>query len=240
TTQLKAKVSSSQWKGGEVRFAIPWPLPPERPALPARVAATMRALPSLTLTEQVTSGPGSRTAPATYSLSGRQFMQSEVFGGGAGAVAGAASNGAGSRRRRLGRPRARLSRPQLNRRERREGNRLRQRLLPGNGARGEQAIDGDAQHRWRGTFDVDRQLLAANTLAATERREAPCTSHTRLPPAAHPGHARTARVESGQLRQYDLPGGRAESARLPDQGRLGRDHHRQPALGPRRRRQVEA
>jgi copper transport protein len=84
TTQLKAKVSSSQWKGGEVHFAIPWPLPPERPALPGRVGATMRAIPSLTLIEQVTSGFGSKgTAPSAYSLSGRQFMQSEVFGGGA-------------------------------------------------------------------------------------------------------------------------------------------------------------
>ena len=83
TTQLKAKVSSSQWKGGVARFAIPWPLAPERPALVRRVAATMRALPSLTLTEQVSSGFGSKTAPAAYSLSGRQFMQSEVFGGGA-------------------------------------------------------------------------------------------------------------------------------------------------------------
>ncbi len=83
TTLVAAKVSSSAWKGGEVRFAIPWPLAPERPALPRRVAATMRALPSLTLTEQVTSGPGSSTPPAAYSLSGRQFMQTEVFGGGA-------------------------------------------------------------------------------------------------------------------------------------------------------------
>ncbi len=83
TTLVTAKVSSSAWKGGEVSFAILWPLAPERPALPRRVAATMRALPSLTLTEQVTSGPGSSTPPAAYSLSGRQFMQTEVFGGGA-------------------------------------------------------------------------------------------------------------------------------------------------------------
>jgi len=43
----------------------------------------MRKLPSLSLTEQVSSGPGARAAPAAYTLSGKQFMQSEVFGGGA-------------------------------------------------------------------------------------------------------------------------------------------------------------
>ncbi len=82
-TVVTAKVSSSVWKGGDVRFAIPWPPATERPALLRRVAATMRALPSLTLTEQVTSGPGSRTPATAYSLRGRQFMQTEIFGGGA-------------------------------------------------------------------------------------------------------------------------------------------------------------
>jgi copper transport protein len=82
-TVVTARVSSNKWKGGEVRFALPWPLAPERPALVRRVGAKMRALPSLSLTEQVTSGPGSRTPQAAYSLSGRQFMQTEVFGGGA-------------------------------------------------------------------------------------------------------------------------------------------------------------
>jgi putative copper export protein len=82
-TVVKARVSSSTLKGGAVRFAVPWPLAAERPGLVRRVGATMRALPSLTLTERVTSGPGSRTPPATYSLTGRQFMQTEVFGGGA-------------------------------------------------------------------------------------------------------------------------------------------------------------
>jgi hypothetical protein len=35
------------------------------------------------VTETVTSGPGSGTPAATYGLSGRQFMQTEVFAGGA-------------------------------------------------------------------------------------------------------------------------------------------------------------
>jgi len=81
-TVVIAKASSNQWRGGEVRFAIPWPLAPARPQLLRRVAATMRALRSLTLTEAVSSGPGSSTPPTAYTVSGRQFMQTELFGGG--------------------------------------------------------------------------------------------------------------------------------------------------------------
>jgi len=83
TTQLKAKVSSSKWKGGEVRFAIPWPLPREQPALVRRVAAVMKAVPSLTLEESVTSGFGRGGKPSRFRLSGLAFMKTELFGGGA-------------------------------------------------------------------------------------------------------------------------------------------------------------
>src|SRR5205085_408317 len=70
---------SSVWRGGEARFAIPWPLRPEQPALVRRIAAAMRRLPSVHLTEAVTSGFGSRTPTGHYRLSGRQFMQTEEF-----------------------------------------------------------------------------------------------------------------------------------------------------------------
>jgi len=82
-TVVSADISSSTWQGGNVRFAVPWPLPREQPTLLARVAKAMRAVPNLALTEAVTSGPGSGTPAATYGLSGRQFMQTEVFAGGA-------------------------------------------------------------------------------------------------------------------------------------------------------------
>ena len=82
-TTVSADISSSLWKGGRVRFAVPWPLPAEQPALVTRIAKAMRAVPKLAVTEMVTSGPGSGTPAATYGLSGRQFMQTEVFGGGA-------------------------------------------------------------------------------------------------------------------------------------------------------------
>lgn len=82
-TRVTAEVSSSAWQGGRVRFAIPWPLPPEQPGLVSRVAKAMSEVRTLQLTEAVTSGIGSGAPLASYSLSGRQFMQTEVFGGGA-------------------------------------------------------------------------------------------------------------------------------------------------------------
>jgi len=81
-TRISAHLSSSIWKGGDVSFRLTAPIPAQVPALLARVSQTMRKLPSLSLTEQVSSGPGARAAPAAYTLSGKQFMQSEVFGGG--------------------------------------------------------------------------------------------------------------------------------------------------------------
>ncbi len=83
TTVVRAHLSSSVWRGGTVSFAIPWPLPPERPALLRRVVAAMNAIPALTLNEAVTSGPGSAGRPTGYRLSGRAFIKTEVFAGGA-------------------------------------------------------------------------------------------------------------------------------------------------------------
>lgn len=81
-TQITVHIASSLWRGGDATFEVGSPIPPLAAALLARVAHTMRVLPSLEVTEQVTSGPGSSTVPATYTLAGKQFMQTEVFGGG--------------------------------------------------------------------------------------------------------------------------------------------------------------
>jgi hypothetical protein len=79
---ITAHVGSSVWQGGDARFVIRWPLRPEQPALLRRVAAAMRVLHTLQVTEAVTSGPGSRAPSGTYQLSGRRFMQTEEFAGG--------------------------------------------------------------------------------------------------------------------------------------------------------------
>lgn len=82
STVVSARVSSSRWAGGAVRFAVPWPLAPERPAIVRRVAAVMRTLRSLTLTEQLTLGYSSAQPPTTRMLSGAQFMRTDAFDSG--------------------------------------------------------------------------------------------------------------------------------------------------------------
>jgi copper transport protein len=79
---ITVHVSSNVWRGGDAKFVLRWPLAPERPALLSRVAVAMRSLRTLQVTEAVTSGPGSGTPAGTYQLSGRQFMETEEFGGG--------------------------------------------------------------------------------------------------------------------------------------------------------------
>ncbi len=77
-TIVSAEVSSSKSQGGLVRFTIPWPLGPERPQLVRRVAATMRAVRLVTVREVRT---GILSTATTHSVSGRQFMASELLGG---------------------------------------------------------------------------------------------------------------------------------------------------------------
>jgi len=81
-TRISTHVSSSLWQGGDAIYQLSSPIPAQSPALLARVVHTMRKLPTLTLTEQVRSGPASSTRPSGYTLTGKQFMQTEVFGGG--------------------------------------------------------------------------------------------------------------------------------------------------------------
>jgi len=86
TNVVRAHLSSSAWRGGTVSFAIPWPLPRQRPELLRRVVATMNAVPALTLNETVTSGFGSGGRPTAYRLSGRMFVKTELYGNGAVAI----------------------------------------------------------------------------------------------------------------------------------------------------------
>jgi len=84
TTTLVVSAHAPVWVGGTARFAIRWPPGPDRQALLARVAKTMRAIPRLALTEVVTSGPGSHVHPDHTILSGAQLLaQGEVYSSGA-------------------------------------------------------------------------------------------------------------------------------------------------------------
>ncbi len=83
STVVSANVSSSEWTGGAVSFAIPWPLAPQRSAIVRRVAAVMRALRSFTLTEQLTVAYGRAQPPTTRTVSGAEFMRTEAMDSGA-------------------------------------------------------------------------------------------------------------------------------------------------------------
>ena len=83
TTRIRANVSARDWRGGEVEFKVPWPLPAEDPALLRRVVQAMRQVPVLDLSERVSSGPSSAATPASYRMSGKAYLATETFGGGA-------------------------------------------------------------------------------------------------------------------------------------------------------------
>lgn len=83
TTRITAHVKAAGWEGGEARFAVPAPLPPDRSGDLGRVIRAIRAVPLLTLVERVSSGPSSVAAPAQYTLSGKAFLATEPFAGGA-------------------------------------------------------------------------------------------------------------------------------------------------------------
>ena len=82
-TKIRAQVGSTVWQGGEANFTVQSPLPVEKPLLLERVTNTMNRLRTVQLVERVTSGPGSKTTPIPYTLTGKAFIQTEVFGNGA-------------------------------------------------------------------------------------------------------------------------------------------------------------
>lgn len=74
-TEVRARAVSNRWQGGDVRFAIPWPLGPQRPRLPGRVIQALRPIRSLTFSEQLTIPFGRPQPPVTRTLSGARFLE---------------------------------------------------------------------------------------------------------------------------------------------------------------------
>ncbi len=72
-------VSGSEWPGGVVRFAVPWPPAPEDPHLLTRVIDTMRVQLEISMTERVSSGPGMTAGPYPVRFTGPQFVAQEVY-----------------------------------------------------------------------------------------------------------------------------------------------------------------
>lgn len=78
TTRLRLRVTTREWSGGRLSFAMPWPLLPPDGRLFRNVIARMQAKPSLLLTERTSSTPNTSFAH-TYRTSGRQFIASEPY-----------------------------------------------------------------------------------------------------------------------------------------------------------------
>jgi len=81
STQVTAHVSASRWSGGEARFTVPWPPHPAQPEVISRVTSAMRALHSITYTEELTIAYGRPGPPSTHTMSGRQFARTDLGGG---------------------------------------------------------------------------------------------------------------------------------------------------------------
>jgi copper transport protein len=81
TTSLAVTASSGEWGAGTVHFEMPWPPQREDPDLLNRVIEAMRSQPKLTLTESVTSGPGTG-GQYRIETTGPKFIATEPFAGG--------------------------------------------------------------------------------------------------------------------------------------------------------------
>ncbi len=82
-TTITAHVSAPGWQGGDASFDLLAPLPAAEPQLLGRAILAMRRVPLLDLIERVSSGPSSAAAPAGYRLTGKAFLATEAFAGGA-------------------------------------------------------------------------------------------------------------------------------------------------------------
>lgn len=79
-TRVSVTASAKGWVGGDLVKTLYWPPTPLDPMLLTRMIATMMAVPSLQVTEQVSSGRFH--APSkTFHLTGSQFMTTEPYSG---------------------------------------------------------------------------------------------------------------------------------------------------------------
>ena len=81
TSLIDITVDATQWAGGPLQLAVPWPPVPSDPALSARMVATLRAQRSVLIDERVTSGPGA-TAENQAKVTGEELLQSFPYGAG--------------------------------------------------------------------------------------------------------------------------------------------------------------
>ncbi len=81
-TRLVVTASAPGWVGGTFSVVLASPPPAQNPALLTRLVERMRAVPSVSIIEDTTSGPGAHPAPVDYQLSGPAFVATEPYAGG--------------------------------------------------------------------------------------------------------------------------------------------------------------
>lgn len=82
-TTLTATVTDPDADGGTVRIDVAWPIGPDASELLAKAIAATAAITKVTVTENVTSGPGSTTGPGDLSVSGADYIDASPFKAGA-------------------------------------------------------------------------------------------------------------------------------------------------------------
>lgn len=83
TTTITARASAPEWSGGEARFEVAWPPGEERADLLGKVIRTLRRAPAVKGTERVTSGPGYDSRALRFRMSGKEFLDTELYQRGA-------------------------------------------------------------------------------------------------------------------------------------------------------------
>ena len=78
-TKITVTASSPDLTGGYFEGTLQWPPGERRPERLKELVERMRQVPELTLTETVDSGPGSLVSPATFTLDGDGFVDSEPY-----------------------------------------------------------------------------------------------------------------------------------------------------------------
>lgn len=82
TTSLTVTASAPEWTGGRFDARLHWPAGPEAPDRLREVITTTRAIPRLTVTELVDSGPGSVTNENSFEMTGDALIDAEPYAGG--------------------------------------------------------------------------------------------------------------------------------------------------------------
>lgn len=78
-TTVTVTATAPTWTGGRFVARLTWPPGEPGQAQLAELVARMRAIPTLTMTETVDSGPGSTVTPARYDFSGEALMAAEPY-----------------------------------------------------------------------------------------------------------------------------------------------------------------